>query len=429
MNVQTNGNGSNGNGSTAIARPNAGPPTEPVAAMKHWISKSAGAFAKILPKHLTPERFLKVAHACITKTPRLAQCEPKDIVMALIQCSEMGLEPNTPLHHVHLIPFKNGERSRQLRRDVYDVQLIIGFEGYLELMYRTGKIRSLSCEVAYEADEFDYDLGSKPFIHHKPNLKIRKLEDRGEIQAAYMCADIDGGGTKITLMSYADVIAIRDRSHGYRNAVRYGKDHPWTTDFGEMAKKTVIRRGQKQMPKGVEFASSARAAQIDAREEYGARKTIDVDVSVLSELPVELGISVDDTRAGEDEQLPAEGEQRVPEISTTTPPQLPAAPPPAVNPQAERLKDQTKTKARADKKQEQKLEAPPAEQKPVDPLDCSKRKEGDVFEVGTSKFVVRPSPMGLVPVLISEAPKAAVQEATADAPPDDDDRGDDPERY
>jgi recombination protein RecT len=338
--TQTSGNGG------ALVKKDLGPPPEPVAAMKYWITKSQGAFGKILPKHLTAERFVKVAHASITKNPKLALCEPKDIVMALIQCSEMGLEPNTPLHHVHLIPFKNGRASKQKSQelgrkvDVYDVQVIVGFEGYLDLIYRSGKILSLSSNVIYETDEYDYDLGSKPFIHHKPNLKIRSIEQRGSILAAYLTAQIDGGGTKVELMPYADIVDIRDRSQGYKYAVQDGKDHPWISSFAEMAKKTAIRRGQKQMPKRLELADAlARAAEIDARSEGGRKKVIDVDFEVVNELPVGLGISSGDTQPDEDDRdndAPEPTVEKTPEVTTATPA--------ATASQGERLKEQAKSK-------------------------------------------------------------------------------------
>lgn len=50
------------------------------------------------------------------------------------------------------------------------------------------------------------------------------------------------------------------------------------------------------------------------------------------------------------------------------------------------------------------------EPKPVDPLDCSKRKEGDVFEARGQRWIVRSTAVGLVPELLEEATQDSAPE-------------------
>jgi len=49
------------------------------------------------------------------------------------------------------------------------------------------------------------------------------------------------GDTQTAVMTKDEVEAIRKRS-------RAGKSGPWVTDWGEMAKKTVVRRLSKMLP-------------------------------------------------------------------------------------------------------------------------------------------------------------------------------------
>ena len=55
-------------------------------------------------------------------------------------------------------------------------------------------------------------------------------------------------------MTVTEINKIRDRSQNVRNAARYGSDTPWTTDWEEMARKTLIRRICKYLPKSNELA-------------------------------------------------------------------------------------------------------------------------------------------------------------------------------
>lgn len=68
---------------------------------------------------------------------------------------------------------------------------------------------------------------------------------------------------------------------------------------------------------------------------------------------------------------------------------------------------------RKGKDQPAQAQAPKEEPKPVDPLDCSKRKEGETFEHKGDRYVVRRTGVGLVPELLNDG-----GEATEDAPPE-----------
>ena len=183
------------------------------------------AVAKALPKHLTPDRFLRVAITALTKTPKLAQCDQASFFGALLTLSQYGIEPDG--RNAHLIPYGT------------TCQLILDYKGIVELVMRTGKVSKLHADVVCENDDFEYDLGQ--IVRHKIDLR----KDRGEVFAAYATCQFKDGATSAAVMSKQEIDAVRNRS-------RAGKSGPWVTDYNEMAKKTAFRRLSKWLPLSAE---------------------------------------------------------------------------------------------------------------------------------------------------------------------------------
>lgn len=191
--------------------------------------------ARALPKHMNADRMARVTLTQMTRTPKLAECEPASFFQCLMTCSQWGLEPDG--RHAHLIPFENRKRG------VVECQLIIDYKGFVQLAMRTGNIASIHCDSVCENDEFDYDCGE--VLRHK--IDFRK--PRGEAYAFVCIIKMKDGGKKCEVMTRDEVDAIRKRSRSANNG-------PWVTDFNEMAKKTVFRRASKW----IELSSEIRDA-------------------------------------------------------------------------------------------------------------------------------------------------------------------------
>jgi len=183
-----------------------------------------------LPKHMTADRMARVGLTALLKTPKLAQCSPESFMKAMMDCSSMGIEPDG--RRAHLIPYGN------------DVQLIVDYKGLVELVRRSGMVKSIMAQVVYSSDEFEYTLGLSPDIVHRP-----AVGDRGEPIAAYAVAQLDDGAVQFEVMSVSEIEDIRKRS-------KAGKSGPWVTDWPEMAKKTVFRRLTKWLPLSYEVAEA-----------------------------------------------------------------------------------------------------------------------------------------------------------------------------
>ena len=122
-----------------------------------------GQLAQVAAKHMNPERLRRVVANAIRTTPQLQDAEPLSMLGALMQCASFGLEPNTVLGHAYLIPFKNN------RKQITEVQVIIGYKGFADLARRSRQVVSLHADVVYDDDElWSYEYGSNMHLRHKP---------------------------------------------------------------------------------------------------------------------------------------------------------------------------------------------------------------------------------------------------------------------
>lgn len=216
--------------------------------------------ALALPKHMNPDRMARVAMTCIRTIPKLMDCKPQSLFGAIIQCSQLGLEPGTPLGHAYLLPFdKKERRGSQWVVIRTDVQLIIGYRGMLDLARRSGQIESIEAHAVYDGDLFECELGLDSKLRHVPDWSNPKRDDPKNITFVYAVAKLKDGGVQFQVMGRKGVEQIRARSKSKDNG-------PWMTDWEQMALKTVVRRLFKWLPVSIEIQN---AVAIDESAELG----------------------------------------------------------------------------------------------------------------------------------------------------------------
>lgn len=213
--------------------------------------------ARALPRHMNADTMLRVALTAFRLTPKLRECHPASVFAAVIQASQLGLRPNM-LGECFLIPFKD------------ECQLIIGYQGLLQLARRSGEIASIGAYLVHVKDQFAVSFGTEPGITHVPYLD----SDPGDVRFGYAVAKLHGGGTHVELMRLDEILRIRDRSSNVVRAKKAGYKTPWDTDPEEMMRKTLIRRICKYLPKSPELAT---ALAIDAAD---GRQALNVDDAV-----------------------------------------------------------------------------------------------------------------------------------------------------
>ena len=216
---------------------------KPRADLEAHLKTARGAIERVAAKHIDLDRMVNVVLLLSAQQPELLKCAPVSIVRAVMQCAEMGLELGSGFGHAYLVPYYNSDREQK------EAKLIVGYQGYIELVLRTGKVRSVRAKPVFADDLFRYEEGTTPSIVHTPNLDAEE-RDFEHLRAVYAIAELGDGAVLSEVMSRRDVEAVRKRSKSFSSK------SPWVTDPVEMARKTAVRRLQKYLPKTREIAQA-----------------------------------------------------------------------------------------------------------------------------------------------------------------------------
>lgn len=234
--------------------------------------------ARALPQHISAERMSRVALTALRATPELMECDPGSFVGSMLQCAQLGLEPNTPLGQAYLIPRRKKGRERKV------CTLMVGYQGMLDIAGRSGRLGPIQAHVVREGDSFRWRLGLDPTIEHTPG--DRPDRHVAPITHVYAVARlVEGGAAIFRVLTVAEVELRRARS-----GEREGSSSPWQTDYEAMCLKTAVRALWPWLPKSAEMA---RAQALEVAAEVGGSQAGSWDPAV-SEALKKHGVGVDD---------------------------------------------------------------------------------------------------------------------------------------
>lgn len=252
-------------------------------------------FATMLPSHIRPEQWARVAIGALRRDPKLMEAARNDtgrLMSELAKAARLGLEPGS--EEFYLTPRKEKGQLKVLG--------ITGYQGLIELMYRAGAIASVIAEVVYEGDEFSYAPGREDRPQHIIDWDAR---DRGELRLAYAYAVMkDGATSKVIVLNRADIARIKASSQGADS--QYS---PWKTNEAAMWLKSAVRQLAKWVPTSAEY----RREQLRAAQDVQAERSHAPSVSFVEQVDLAPGEHIDEL-TGEviespfDEQTPDDAE-------------------------------------------------------------------------------------------------------------------------
>jgi len=220
------------------------------------LEKYKGEVARALPRHVTPDRMLRIAMTSARKNPELLECSPESFLGAVIQSAQLGLEPDTPMGHAALIPFFNSKTGKK------EVNFMPMYRGLMDLVHRGANHPILDPTAVYAGDHFIYVKGLVPVLTHEP--MPRKGHEK--LSHAYCVAVFADGRKVFRVMTRADIEACRARSKSKGFS-------PWQTDYEAMALKTVIRQLVKYLPMSAELQA---CVGLDEMAEAGISQRNDI---------------------------------------------------------------------------------------------------------------------------------------------------------
>jgi recombination protein RecT len=214
------------------------------------LSKMKGEIARALPKHITAERMSRVALTALRATPALLECSTASLLGSIMSAAQLGLEVNTPLGFAYLVPYKRV------------CQLIIGYQGYLDLSRRSRLVSIQPPTLVREGDDYEVTYGVYQNIVHKPSRDPeREARPWTHVYAVAHAIPKDAAPPIFVELTRAQVMKRKARS-----ATANSSYSPWRTDEDAMALKTAIRAIWPWVPKTSEMAV---AASFDDHAERG----------------------------------------------------------------------------------------------------------------------------------------------------------------
>jgi recombination protein RecT len=198
--------------------------------------------AQALPKHITPDRMMQIIINALDKNPAIKECQVSSIVGCIMQASILGFKPIDSLGQVYFVPYKQKDGTKQL-------QIQIGYKGFIDLARRSNQIKMLYAEVVREGDQFEYEVGLFPKLIHKPTGK-----SEGKITHVYAVAHYKEDGYNFIVLTFDEVEKLRKRNP-QQGATPSGA---WYSDYAKMAKAKAIKQLATYMPLNDEMQEAVR---------------------------------------------------------------------------------------------------------------------------------------------------------------------------
>lgn len=207
----------------------------PLVILHEQMEKRTSQFQAALPAHIPVERFKRVILTAIQNNAALATADRQTLWNSAMRAAQDGLLPDGREGAMVIYKTKVKDGSREFWIEA--VQWMPMVAGIRKKVRNSGEIATWDAHVVYEKDQFDYELGDEPMIKHKPFLG----GDPGKVIAAYSIARLKSGEKSFEVMPVHQIERVRQFSKN--------KDRgPWVDHYGEMCRKTVVRRHSKVLP-------------------------------------------------------------------------------------------------------------------------------------------------------------------------------------
>lgn len=234
--------------------------SNPVAIIRQNLTAMAPQFEAALPKHITVEKFTRVAMTAIQNNPSLANADRNSLFGSIVRLAQDGLLPDG--REAAIVMF--GQQAQAMPM----------IAGILKKIRQSGDVSYVSAQIVYANDHFIWTLGFDESVEHCP---AALNTDPGEPVAAYAVAVLKDGSRLLEVMRKSEIEKVRAVSRSKGNG-------PWVTWWGEMARKTVMRRLSKRLPMSTDLDDAFERDETLSREPAPVEHVPSAPVSRLDAL-------------------------------------------------------------------------------------------------------------------------------------------------
>lgn len=189
-------------------------------AFSDQLSDKLIAVEDALPKDFNKTRFVQNSLAVMNEKPELARINRAEVIQGLLKGAYLGLDFMNK--ECYLIPYGNS------------VNFQTDYKGECKFVkrYAIRPIKDIYAKLVRQGDTFEERI-----VDGQPSLDFKPLPfNDGEIVGAFAVVLYEDGGMEYESMSTKEINDVRN---GYS---KQANGSTWKKSWGEMAKKTVLRR-------------------------------------------------------------------------------------------------------------------------------------------------------------------------------------------
>ncbi len=172
----------------------------------------------------------------VRAVPNLLKCERISLLSAFAKSAQFRFMPSNVGGECYILPYGNQAKFQ------------LGYQGIITLLFRTNKISTITSQIIYENDTFEYEEGLDAKLIHKPAMFGKT---KGEAIGVYTVVTMTDGNKSFKVMDKDGVMGIKKLSKAQSS-----KESPWNSDKDPekwMWKKSCLIQHAKLLPKTEEI--------------------------------------------------------------------------------------------------------------------------------------------------------------------------------
>src|SRR6188508_769430 len=239
----------------------------PITVLRTQLEQRAGEFSMVLPAHISADKFQRTILTAVQTNQDLLKCDRRSLLTACMKAAQDGLLPDG--REAAIVPFNTSMKLAGKWEKVKLAQYMPMVFGLRKKILQSEEVVDIFAAVVFKQElegenpRFVYREGTEHKLFHAPILDFDFKPKDDDIVLAYSVATFANGFKSFEVMRRYEIDEVRESSQTGAQFDAKGEPRdakgPWVDWFGEMAKKTVIRRHSKSLPQSSDVLADVEA--------------------------------------------------------------------------------------------------------------------------------------------------------------------------